>query len=230
MFHPSGALLAAPFTCRCKSAPRCETVPVRTARRTSIISLAVAGTVTSLLLVGCGSSKSAAPSSTTATTVADGVAVMPVETIASGMSDSVPSGPPEGTKQFAGLKQDHTPDPVTYDQAPPVGGPHNPRWQACGYYDAPIQNERGVHSMEHGAVWITYSPDLAADQVAVLRALTDGRSHVLVSPYPGLPSPVVASAWGEQLTLDSVADPRLAEFVSYFEQGPQTPEPGATCS
>jgi hypothetical protein len=54
--------------------------------------------------------------------------------------------------------------------------------------------------------------------------------YVILSPYPGLPSPVVASAWGKQLQLPSVSDPRLGQFIDYFRQGPQTPEPGATCA
>jgi hypothetical protein len=45
-----------------------------------------------------------------------------------------------------------------------------------------------------------------------------------------LPSPVVASAWGKQLRLDGAGDPRLERFVSAFQQGPQTPEPGAACT
>src|SRR6188508_810205 len=48
----------------------------------------------------------------------------------------------------------HSNDPQTYSESPPVGGPHNPVWQNCGYYAAPINNENGVHSLEHGAVWI----------------------------------------------------------------------------
>ncbi|MPZ29305.1 MAG: DUF3105 domain-containing protein, partial [Micromonosporaceae bacterium] len=43
-------------------------------------------------------------------------------------------------------------------------------------------------------------------------------------------APVVASAWGKQLPLDSADDPRLKEFVRTFAQGPQTPEPGAPCT
>lgn len=169
------------------------------------------------LLAACGGSTRSAGSSATL--------IAPPDTTIPGAT----AGPPEGTQHFAGLQRDHTSDPVSYPQTPPVGGPHNPEWQACGVYTAPIVVEKGVHSMEHGAVWVTYSPDLAAGDVAVLDALVDGRSHLLVSPYPSLPAPVVASAWGEQLVLQSAEDPRLLAFIDYYEQGPQTPEPGAAC-
>jgi hypothetical protein len=138
-------------------------------------------------------------------------------------------GEPAGTKSFADLKRDHVDTPVDYPQTPPVGGIHSPVWQNCEYYDTSIPNERGVHSMEHGAVWITYSPDLSAADRAVLRDLAATGDHILASEYERLPSPVVASAWGKQLQLQSVTDPKLAQFVTFFESGPQTPEPGVTC-
>ena len=124
----------------------------------------------------------------------------------------------------------HTTAPVSYDQTPPVGGPHNPGWQNCGIYDQPVQNELGVHSMEHGAVWITYQPELDEAGVEQLRSLVRGRTYTLLSPYPELPSPVVASAWGVQVQVDSPDDPRLADFVRKYRNGQQTPEPGALCS
>jgi hypothetical protein len=129
-----------------------------------------------------------------------------------------------------GQAGEHTEGEVDYAQNPPAGGEHNPVWQNCGFYGKPIRDENAVHSLEHGAVWITYHPDLPADQVEVLRALASGRTHVLVSPYPDLPAWVVASAWGEQLWLEDAYDPRLEQFVNYFEQGPQNLEPGAPCS
>lgn len=138
--------------------------------------------------------------------------------------------PPEGVQSFSGLEPYHTEEPVPYSQIPPVGGPHDPVLQNCGFYDAPVRNENAVHSLEHGAVWITYSPDLPVDQIEALRALSSGHAYVLVSPYPGLPAPVVASAWGKQLVLEGAFDPRLEQFISAFEQGPQNPEPGAPCS
>ena len=147
-----------------------------------------------LALASCGGSKpGASPSESTL--------VAPPDTTIPGTVGSSP----EGTQHYAGLARDHTSSPVAYDQNPPVGGPHNPRWQPCGFYSEPIETERGVHSMEHGAVWITYRPDLEANQVEALRSLSVGHTHLLISPFPGLPSAVVASAWGEQLLLDSVA-------------------------
>ena len=126
--------------------------------------------------------------------------------------------------------REHTTAPVRYPQNPPVGGPHNPVWQNCGYYDQPVRNENAVHSMEHGAVWITYQPNLPADQVERLASLARGQTYLLVSPYPGLPAPVVASAWGVQERFHGAGDAGLSEFIAKYRQGPQTPEPGASCT
>lgn len=113
---------------------------------------------------------------------------------------------------------------------PPVGGVHSPRWQNCGIYDEPLDNKNAVHSMEHGAVWITYQPELDVAGVNALRDLVGDQTYLLMSPYPGLSSPVVLSAWGIQLEVDSAGDELVAEFVSTYRLGPQTPEFGAACT
>jgi hypothetical protein len=118
---------------------------------------------------------------------------------------------------------------ATYDHTPPFGGDHNQAWMNCGVYLQQVPDENAVHSLEHGAVWITYADDLAADQVATLEALAAGQTHVLVSPYAGLQRPIVLTAWGVQKGYDSADDPGIAEFIVAFQQGPQTPEPGAPC-
>ena len=124
----------------------------------------------------------------------------------------------------------HTTDPITYKEVPPMGGPHWSDWINCGIYDKPVQNEQAVHSLEHGAVWITYQPDLPTDQVEILRNLVRQSGYRLLSPYPNLPHPIVASAWGYQLALDRADDPRLSQFVLLHQQDPNGPEPGASCS
>ena len=69
----------------------------------------------------------------------------------------------------------------------------------------------------HGAVWITYRPDLPIDQVQTLEALAD-QGFILVSPYLTLEDPVVASSWGHQLRLESADDPRLEQFIQILLQ------------
>ncbi len=135
-----------------------------------------------------------------------------------------------GIVTFIKQEQTHVTGKVSFPQSPPIGGPHSPVWQNCGIYDQPVANENGVHALEHGAVWITYQPNLPQATVEQLRAQVRGKGYILLTPYTGLTSPVVASAWGIQLKLDSATDPRLANFISTYRQGPQTPEPGAACT
>ena len=141
------------------------------------------------------------------------------------------SVPPGGVETYdVGPAGEHTEGVVDYAQSPPVGGEHNPVWQNCGFYEEPVRNENAVHSLEHGAVWITYLPDLPQDEIERVRDLAQNNSYVLASPYPDQDSPIVASAWGKQLALQSAEDSDLERFINAYSQGPQTPEKGATCS
>lgn len=145
--------------------------------------------------------------------------------------ESSDAAAPAGTVTVEVADRNHVEGTVAYEQTPPVGGDHAGVWQNCGFYAEPIVTEQGVHSMEHGAAWVTYSSDLPAEQVDELRSLAEGESFLLVSAWDAaLPSPVVASAWGRQLAVSSVSDPRLDEFVRAFQVGPDTPEPGAPCT
>lgn len=135
--------------------------------------------------------------------------------------------PPAGTEVFAIGEVAHTPDPVAYEQDPPAGGSHNASWLTCAAYDEPVSNEFAVHSLEHGAVWITYQPDLDAASIDALEGYAR-RAEVIVSPYPGLDSPVVLSSWGRQLRLDAVDDVVIDQFYRAFRDR-TAPEPGASC-
>lgn len=140
------------------------------------------------------------------------------------------NAPIEGVAEFPDLPREHVTEPVAYEQDPPVGGQHAPVWTNCGVYGQPVSSEQSVHSLEHGAVWITYRPDLSAEQVQRLNDLVAGEDYALLSPYPGLATPVAASAWGVQLLADDASDPRLERFLTRYLQGEQTPEPGAACT
>lgn len=146
-------------------------------------------------------------------------------------SPAMPADLPEGTEVFEVTSRSHVLERVDYPQTPPVGGDHNPTWWNCGAYQAPIVPEAAVHSLEHGAVWVTYDPGLPAEQVARVNALAD-QTYVLVSPWSDdtLPAPIVLSAWGAQLPVEELPSPEADEFLQAFRQGSNAPEPGAPCT
>lgn len=113
---------------------------------------------------------------------------------------------------------------------PPSGGTHHSVWQNCGIYDEPIRPEHAIHSLEHGAVWVTYHPDLPESDIRQLQNMFRGQTFILLSPYPDQDAPIALTAWGIQLTVDSAGDNRIGQFVERYRLGPQTPERGATCS
>ena len=180
----------------------------RAARRTNLTTIAIA-----LLVIG-------------------GAALL----ILSFRSDTVSGDLPEASDAPTGVvskefkDRDHVEGPVEYPDTPPMGGNHAGVWQNCAFYPDPIVPEQGVHSLEHGAVWITFQPELPQDQKDALEQQFSGEDFVLMSPYEGLPSPIVATAWGRQLDVDTADDPKLLQFASFFQVGPQTPEPGAPCT
>lgn len=122
---------------------------------------------------------------------------------------------------------------ITYPQNPPIGGDHiyPGAWQQCmgNIYENPIPNEHAVHSLEHGAVWLTYRSDLPADQVATLADKIRNKQFTMMSPVEGLDKAVSLQAWGYQLKLDDVNDPRIDEFINTLTKNASV-EPGATCS
>lgn len=137
--------------------------------------------------------------------------------------------PPDGVEQVEVSTRSHVDGDVEYETVPGVGGDHADVWVNCGFYPEVQSEEQAVHSLEHGAVWIAYRPDLPEAQVRELQALAS-QPFTLVTPVEGLAAPVVASAWGARVELDDVDDPQLLEFLEFFRQGPQTPEPGAPCT
>ncbi len=123
---------------------------------------------------------------------------------------------------------------VAYDHFPPSGGPHDQTWATCTgtVYSKPIRTENAVHSLEHGAVWIAYNPDkLDAAGVDELKSKVDGQPYMMLSPYPGLDTPIALQSWGHQLKLDSADDKRIAQFIAALRLNKYTyKEVGASCA
>ena len=119
------------------------------------------------------------------------------------------------------------------DKHPPAGGTHSPTPQTCGYYSAPIGNGHAIHSLEHGAVWITYRSDVPQEQIDELKEMAEDQNYILVSPYETQEAPIVATSWRHQLLLQSVDNKDLDRFIRVFKNSSNpeyTPERGAACA
>jgi len=142
-----------------------------------------------------------------------------------------PAGVPEGTEVVTVDEALHVDGEVPHDPAVvPAGGAHNAAWLNCGVYDTPVPSENAVHSLEHGAVWITYSQTMPADAVETLEGIGSRRDKVIVSPEPDQTVPLRLTAWGFRLDVDDADDSRVEQFVNEFAGSSSAPEPGALCS
>jgi hypothetical protein len=140
----------------------------------------------------------------------------------------------EGVTIAEYASESHVTTEQTYPESPPVGGLHDTEWADCdgAVYDLQIRSENALHSLEHGAVWITYDPAEISDaDIDVLTRYVVSQPYMMMSPYDGLSSPISLQSWNHQIFVDSVDDPRINEFIQLLRQSPEsTPEPGASCT
>jgi hypothetical protein len=131
------------------------------------------------------------------------------------------------------LARDHRPqdEKITYPMKPAAGGPHHQLWQQCkgDVYTSAIDEGNAVHSLEHGAVWITYQSGVPAAEVEKLAERVRGNDYMLLSPYEGQPTRISLQAWGYQLRVSSVDDARIDAFIQKYRQTASM-EAGVPCS
>jgi hypothetical protein len=139
----------------------------------------------------------------------------------------------DGVKTWKGtLSRNHVATAVKYPSEPPVGGDHNQVWMNCNgdVYTKELKNEHAVHSLEHGAVWVTYTSKADKADVEALAAKVKKTPYTLMSPAEKQADPIMLSAWGHQRTVTGADDPNVDKFFEKYVQGEQTPEKGAACT
>ena len=128
-------------------------------------------------------------------------------------------------------------DPVTYVSNPPSSGNHYPVWTEFKTYDTPVPEGFWVHSLEHGAVVISYNcPDGCPGEVAAAQSMIDslpvdplcyptgGTSfrRLVMTPDPRLTTRFAASAWGFTLRAACFDPVAFRAFIdAHYGQGPE---------
>ena len=130
--------------------------------------------------------------------------------------------------------RNHTNDPVSYDDNPPMGGPHSPCWAEWGVHETEVPAENWIHNLEHGGVVVLYDcPTGCAQDVATLSDWVESLGNAaLLSPASSLSMPFAIVAWEHRL-LSSCVD-LTAMNLFFVEHGNRAPEtvtapPPASC-
>lgn len=129
------------------------------------------------------------------------------------------------------LGADHVEPPVSYDESPSIGGDHFPFWQNCGFYEVEVIEGAATHTLEHGAVWITYNPThMSEAELSALEGMAQNNGKLLISPYPHEES-LVLTAWGVQLrTPFDPSAPQVQAFIDEWVDNPELSEAGVRCN
>lgn len=154
--------------------------------------------------------------------------------IALDVSEPLAPPPPEleATETFEEMDPVHlapgSPIPE-YNSDPPTSGPHSPTPAPCGIYREPVSDQAYLHSLEHGAVFIQYDPELPQAQIEALEAaVRDNGREILLAPRPGNPAPYTLGAWTKLLLLDEIDQDMVDGFEREFGNR-FSPEGGAVC-
>lgn len=124
-------------------------------------------------------------------------------------------------------------DLPVYTSDPPTSGPHYGDPARTGFRgDAGLPDGHFIHSMEHGNIWVSYSPSLSEAVVDDLEKIAGNR--VVVSMRGANESDIVLAAWGRIDTFDvggelTDADKqRIRDFIlRYTDRGPEQLPPTA---
>jgi hypothetical protein len=131
----------------------------------------------------------------------------------------------------------------TYPSIPPTSGPHNPNTASAGVYDTPPPMDMVLHSLEHGASVVWYSPDASPDEISRIKdfysqRVSDveaGQDRVIVAPY-SYPDQgqdgVLPAGTGMALVawhrLETCGSPSLAAAYDFTSQFVFPSPPGST--
>jgi hypothetical protein len=121
--------------------------------------------------------------------------------------------------------RDHVRDgtQVKYKTFPPTSGNHYSVPVVWGAYDAPVEQARAVHNLEHGGIVVQYGDDVPQATVAELQEFyADDPNGLLLSPLPRLNDKVALTAWTHLATCTQFDRGAFETFRDEFRaRGPE---------
>ena len=139
---------------------------------------------------------------------------------------------PEGkdlSQEYPITSWDHIQDGSVYDgpqynSNPPTSGPHWSNPLRRGIHDEEQPDERLIHNLEHGEVWISYRPGISAEVIEELEEIARGYNKIVMTPRSKNDADITVASWGrlDKWNLDGkpLDKKRVEDFiVRYLNQG-----------
>lgn len=136
------------------------------------------------------------------------LAVSSAEAQAAGCGDVIDVGPYlPADRDAEHVDPQEMPPLSSWPSVPPTSGPHAPVTLPAGHYETPPPMLPLIHSLEHGAVVVWYSPDARTGEVGrIIEFYREPQvgGHVIVAPYD-YPSEGAAGRLPDGVTMALVA-------------------------
>ncbi len=121
-----------------------------------------------------------------------------------------------------------------YNSNPPTSGPHYEKWESKGVYKEQQPDERFIHNLEHGYIWISYRPGTAPEIIKQLENFYGFGKKIVVEPRKENDKTIALAAWNwldkfdpeskEKLNNNELK--RISDFIdTYIGQGPEPNAP-----
>jgi thiol-disulfide isomerase/thioredoxin len=113
-----------------------------------------------------------------------------------------------------------------YNSNPPTSGGHYSESADWGFYSKKLPDERVVHNLEHGGIWVSYTNNVSRKTLDDLRSLAQQYpKSVIVTKRPANDAPIAVASWGRLMELQQFDRQRITTFIE--ENMNNSPEPFA---
>lgn len=105
--------------------------------------------------------------------------------------------------------QDHP----SYNSNPPTSGWHYPQPANWGFYSESLPDERVVHNLEHGGIWITHTNVSDNTRSELQQLAQQYPKSVIITPRSENDAPIAVASWGRLMKLESFDRERIVEYI-----------------
>ncbi len=126
---------------------------------------------------------------------------------------------PEQKREHIAIGQQHE----AYNSNPPTSGPHYADPADWGVYSEALPDEKALHNLEHGGIWISYK-DIDDQTKSNLERIAKANSgSVIMTPRPTDDAKIVLASWTRIEKLDDYNESKILEFIKANKN--KSPEP-----